>query len=185
MGTMKLVSLFSLVASVSAFVPQQTTPFGRSNTELYKKKIRQKFQFVPVLDLKDLPKPGKATSVVASGLDICIAVDEKGGLYALGNKCPPVNQPLAVGKVENGAIVDPILGSRFSLKSGSPVDWCPSIIGKVVGGLFVPTGVPTYKCRKGRNQVEVEVDVNYKLAFESEYWSGVLDAQGKANGKYY
>ena len=54
-----------------------------------------------------------------------------------------------------------------------------------MGGLFVPTGVASYKVRKARNQVEVEVDVNYKLAFESEYWTGVLDAQGKANKKYY
>ena len=28
-------------------------------------------------------------------------------------------------------------------------------------------------------------DVNAKANFEANYWSGMLDAQGKADGKYY
>ena len=38
--------------------------------------------------------------------------------------------------------------------------------------------------KQGQNLM-VQVDVNAKAAFEAKYWSGVLDAQGKANGKYY
>ena len=42
--------------------------------------------------------------------------------------------------------------------------------------------------RRGRSRagaVSVEVDVNAKTNFESGYWKGILDAQGKTDGGYY
>jgi len=144
-----------------------------------------KNEFRPCIPVADLPKPGGATSGVAGGLAICIAVDEKGAVYALGDKCPPINQPLSFGKVADGAITDPLLGTKFSLKSGDVVDWCPSGIGKILGGAFTPVGVPVFKVRTRGQNVEVNVDVNAKYNFETNYWSGVLDAQGKDDGKYY
>ena len=145
-----------------------------------------KEKYVPCIALKDLPKPGGATSGVAGGLAICIAVDPKGAVYALGDKCPPVGQPLSFGSVNSdGTIQDPVLGTKFSLKTGAVVEWCPTGIGKLLGGLFEPSGVPTYAVRKAGANLEVQVDVNAKANFESNYWSGILDAQGKANGKYY
>ena len=39
--------------------------------------------------------------------------------------------------------------------------------------------------KKGGANIQVEVDVNYKLAYESNYWRGILDAQGKTDGGYY
>ena len=68
---------------------------------------------------------------------------------------------------------------------GTVTDWCPTGIGKLHGGLFDPTGVPTYPVKKQGSNLMVQVDVNAKFAFEAQYWSGALDAQGKANGKYY
>ena len=184
---MKLIVLLSAIVGASAFAPHGS-PFNKG-TELYitngKPTINPKFKFVPVLRKDELPKRGQATSGVAGGLSICIAVDEKGGVFALGDKCPPVNQPLSIGKVGNGCITDPVLGTTFNLKSGQVVDWCPSIIGKVVGALFSPAPVPTYPVKSTGANIEVKVDVNYKLAYEQQYWDGVLDAQGKANGKYY
>jgi nitrite reductase/ring-hydroxylating ferredoxin subunit len=104
----------------------------------------------------------------------------------LGDKCPPVNQPLSFGKVgTDGTISDPVLGTKFSLKTGEVVQWCPSGIGKVLGGLFDPVGVPTYPVKAKGQTVEVQVDVNYKANFEADYWTGILDAQGKASGRYY
>jgi nitrite reductase/ring-hydroxylating ferredoxin subunit len=149
--------------------------------------LPSKLEYRPCLNVKDLPKPGSATSGVAGGLAICIAVAPNGQLYALGDKCPPVNQPLSFGKVNaDGTIEDPVLGTKFSLKSGEVVGkWCPSGIGKLLGGLFEPTGVPTYPVKKSGQFIEVQVDVNAKANFESNYWSGILDAQGKADGKYY
>ena len=148
-------------------------------------KYKPALKYVPCIPIEQLPKPGSATSGEAGGLAICIAVDSKGAVYALGDKCPPVNQPLSFGKVEGDCISDPVLGSKFSLKTGEVVSWCPSGLGKLLGGAFSPTGVPTYPVKKSGKFVEVQVDVNYKFNFEASYWSGILDAQGKDNGKYY
>lgn len=148
-------------------------------------KYKPALKYVPCIPIEDLPKPGSATSGEAGGLAICIAVDEKGAVYALGDKCPPVNQPLSFGKVQGGTINDPVLGTKFDLKTGEPVEWCPSGLGKLLGGAFSPTGVPVYPVKKSGKFVEVQVDVNYKFNFEANYWSGILDAQGKDNGKYY
>lgn len=150
-------------------------------------KYKSVVKYVPCIPIEDLPKPGKATSGVAGGLAICIAVDDKGTVYALGDKCPPINQPLSFGKINSskGTIQDPVLGTEFSLKTGEVVSWCPSGIGKLIGGAFTPEGVPTYPVKKSGKFLEVAVDVNYKLNFEANFWSGILDAQGKADGKYY
>lgn len=183
---MKL-AIFALLASgAAAFTTAPlNTAFTSKSALNMAGPFKSTLKYVPCLDVKDLPKPGFATSGVAGGLAICIAVDAKGGLFALGDKCPPVNQPLSFGKVVGNTITDPVLGTKFNLKTGEVEDWCPSGIGKLLGGVFDPVGVPTYACKKAGNTIQVQVDVNAKLNYESQYWSGVLDAQGKANGKYY
>ncbi|KAL9189235.1 hypothetical protein ACHAXT_011725 [Thalassiosira profunda] len=180
---MKSVIVAALVGSAAAFAP--STQVSR-NTALNAVKKGPSLKFVDCISKDDLPSPGSATSGVAGGLAICIAVDPKGAVYALGDKCPPVNQPLSFGKVgDDGTIADPVLGTKFSLKTGEVVDWCPAGLGKLIGGIFDPVGVPTYPVKAQGKSVQVQVDVNYKANFESEYWSGILDAQGKSNGKYY
>jgi len=183
---MKLAILVSLVAGAAAFVAPQKA--STSSTALnMAQKFRSKLKYVPCISVDDLPAPGSATSGVAGGLAICIAVDPKGSVFALGDKCPPVNQPLSFGKVNSdGTIQDPVLGTKFSLKTGAVTgDWCPSGIGKLIGGAFSPIGVPTYPVKKSGKNIEVQVDVNAKLNFEAKYWTGILDAQGKSDGKYY
>jgi len=182
---MKLAIFTTLVAGAAAFAP---SAFTRQGTALNMvDKIKPKIQYADCIDMKDLPAPGSATSGVCGGLAICIAVDPKGAIWALGDKCPPVNQPLSFGSVDSdGTIADPVLGTKFSLKTGQVVgEWCPAGIGKLLGGLFEPTGVPIYPVKKAGSKIQVQVDVNAKFAFEQGYWSGALDAQGKANGKYY
>merc|ERR1711935_1287469 len=151
------------------------------------KKFKSVEKYVPCISTDDLPAPGSATPGVAGGLAICIAVDPRGSVYALGDKCPPVNQPLSFGVVnEDATIEDPVLGTKFSLKTGQVVGaWCPSGIGKLIGGAFSPIGVPTYPVKKSEKNIDVQVDVNAKLNFEANYWTGILDAQGKSDGKYY
>lgn len=147
--------------------------------------LKPKLEYRPCIPLSELPKPGSATSGVAGGLAICVAVDEKGSVFALGDKCPPIGQPLSFGKVSSGTISDPLLGTTFSLKTGDVVKWCPAGLGKLVGGAFEPQGVPTYPVRQKGGFLEVQVDVNAKANFESNYWKGILDAQGKDSGAYY
>jgi nitrite reductase/ring-hydroxylating ferredoxin subunit len=181
---MKLAIIASLLTSAAAFAPQ---PQVERSTALNMAKYASKLQYVPCISVEDLPDPGGATSGVAGGLAICIAVDTKGTVFALGDKCPPVGQPLSFGNVNSdGTISDPVLGTKFSLKTGAVVGkWCPSGIGGLIGGVFSPSGVPVYPVKKNGKTIDVQVDVNAKLNFEANYWSGILDAQGKSNGKYY
>ena len=90
---MKLAVLASAIVGAAAFAPASVS---RQGTALNMAgDIKPKLQYVPCISTDDLPGPGKATSGVAGGLAICIAVDESGSLWALGDKCPPINQPLS------------------------------------------------------------------------------------------
>lgn len=62
-------------------------------------KSQSKFEWVPVVPINEAPSPGTAKSVFVADLDLCVAADEKGLLYVLGNKCPPANQPLSFSLV--------------------------------------------------------------------------------------
>merc|ERR1712194_705205 len=125
----------ALVGSAAAFAP--TSQVSRSSALNAAKKAAS-LKYVPCISTADLPAPGSATSGVAGGLAICIAVDFKGAVYALGDKCPPVNQPLSFGTVTDD------------------------------GTIFDPVGVPTYPVKAKGKVVEVQVDVNYKANFEAD-----------------
>jgi nitrite reductase/ring-hydroxylating ferredoxin subunit len=67
-------------------------------------------------------------------------------------------------------------------------DWCPfpPILGPLVlGNLAPPEKVSTFPVRSKGQNIEVFIDRNLKERFESKYWSGLLDAKGKATGDYY
>ena len=67
-------------------------------------------------------------------------------------------------------------------------DWCPfpPILGPLIlGNLAPPEKVATFPVRSKGSNIEVFIDRNLKDRFESKYWSGLLDAQGKATGDYY
>lgn len=151
--------------------------------------VKEKFDWVPILSISEAPAPGTAKSVFTSDLDLCVAADENGLLYVLGNKCPPANQPLSFSTVSNNIIKDPVLGTKIDIETGDVVQWCPSLLGKLLGPILGPkpenAGVPTFKVRSKNGQLEAYVQVNAKAAFESSYWKGVLDAQGKADGGYF
>ena len=42
-----------------------------------------------------------------------------------------------------------------------------------------------FQVRSQKGNLEVYVDVNARAEYESKYWTGILDAQGKADGGYY
>ena len=133
-------------------------------------------KFVPCLHLHELPRPGSATSCRVGDLSICIAVNDKGSVYALDDSCPPLKQSLSQGKVEAHTIVDPVLGTKFSLKTGEVVDWCPAGLGKLIGGAFKPENVRTYSVRQRGGVIEVGLD--RKATVEDVDGWGVFDDSG-------
>lgn len=150
---------------------------------------KSKEMWVPVTPISASPEPGTAKSVYVAGLDLCIAADEKGLLYVLGNKCPPANQPLSFSLVYNNIIKDPVLGTKINIETGDVVEWCPSLLGKLLSPLLGPepedAGVQVFKVRSKGGNLEAFINVNAKAEYENDYWTGILDAQGKADGGYY
>mmetsp|Transcript_13289 Transcript_13289/g.53301 ORF Transcript_13289/g.53301 Transcript_13289/m.53301 type:complete len:195 (+) Transcript_13289:83-667(+) len=188
------VALALFLAGVSALVPSRVLPTSTTraaparnvavNMVFGRTKPTQK-QFVPAVGQADL-KPGAAVSAICSGLDICIAVDTDGSVYALGNKSPVLGTPMALGPVKAGKIKDPLTGTSFSLKTGEVVGpWCPNFPFSLLFAAIEPAGLPVFKCKTSGAAVSVEVDINAKTNFESGYWKGILDAQGKSDGGYY
>uniref|UniRef100_A0A7S2FJC2 Rieske-like [2Fe-2S] domain-containing protein n=1 Tax=Octactis speculum TaxID=3111310 RepID=A0A7S2FJC2_9STRA len=195
MNTLSLILTLALVGSTQAFVPSGAISNGVTRAMPSKvsmmagkalKKGTKVMKFVDALPVSELPKPGTAKGAICGGLDVCIAVGTDGLIYALGNKAPPTGSPLKDGKVGTKTIKDAQFGTEFDLETGDVVGkWCPGGIGFLVGKLYPASSVPTYKVKKTGKSIQVEVDVNYKLDYEKNYWRGVLDAQGKTDGGYY
>ena len=146
-------------------------------------------EWVPVLKSNDIAA-GNLVPVEVDGLALLIAADLDGKIFAIANSCPHLGTPLENGRLGEGStIVCPLHKSAFSLESGDVVgDWCPfpPILGPVIlGNLAPPEKVSTFPVRAKGQNIEVFVDRNLKERFESKYWSGLLDAQGKATGDYY
>jgi len=141
-----------------------------------------------VCKTRDL-KPASLKAVFGAGQDILIATDKGGKTFAAANVCPHIGTPLDQGTVENGAIICPLHRSAFDLKTGKLVGpWCPAppLIGPLTGKLKSPRSLTIFPCRSNAGgDVQVLLDVNAKKRFDSQYWRGILDAQGKVDGGYY
>ena len=140
-----------------------------------------------VCSAKDL-QPSSLKAAFGAGQDILVATDKGGKLFATANVCPHIGTPLDQGTVEDGAIVCPLHRSAFALRTGKLVGpWCPAppLIGPLTGKLKSPRELKTFQVRKQGDKVQVLLDVNAKKRFDSNYWRGILDAQGKVDGGYY
>ena len=124
---------------------------------------------------------------------LAIVRDVSGKLVAIVDKSPYLGVPLSYGSVIecNGetCIRCPQSKTLFSLRTGKVVgDWIPfppvinNVLRLVVGDA---NDIIKYPLKVKNGKVQVEVDVNAKDRFESQYWRGLLDAQGKAEGRYY
>jgi len=140
---------------------------------------------------KDLAN-GDIRVACLGGLDICIGRTQGGKLFALGDKAPPTGVSFSLGaEIEGDTIVEAQYGCRFDCFSGMPVgDWCPQppLVGALVGAFMGgPQAVATFQVREAfmSSDLEVNVDINAKKAYEADYWKGLLDAQGKVDGTYY
>jgi len=145
-----------------------------------------KNQWVTVTD--KAPPPSTLKAGFGAGQDILVATDKGGKVFAAANVCPHIGTPLDQGTVENGAIVCPLHRSAFDLRSGKLVGpWCPAppLIGPLTGKLKSSRNLQTFQARSSGKGVQVLLDVNAKARFDSQFWRGVLDAQGKVDGGYY
>lgn len=185
---MKTILLLALVACAAAF---STMParMRATRSSLQMKSITKREEWVPVLKSNDIAA-GDLVPVEVDGLALLVAADLDGKIFAIANSCPHLGTPLENGRLGEGStIVCPLHKSAFSLETGDVVgDWCPfpPILGPLVlGNLAPPEKVSTFPVRAKGQNIEVFVDRNLKERFESKYWSGLLDAQGKATGDYY
>lgn len=148
-----------------------------------------KEEWVPVLKTSEIA-PGELVPVEADGLQLLIAADLDGSIYAAANICPHLGTPLDQGSISaQGTIVCPLHKSAFSLETGELVgDWCPfpPVLGPLVlGKLEPPKNLAVFNVRSKGSNIEVLINRNLKQEFESRYWAGILDAKGKATGDYY
>jgi len=149
-------------------------------------KIPDKKVWVTFADAKELSS-GNAVAGFQYGQEIAIVQDKAGALYALSNKIPPIGQPVTFCGIGKGVLEDPVTKTLFSLKTGKIIGtWCPSPLGRLLySRISSPTDLFTFPVRKQGGSLQVLINVNAKAQFESQYWRGVLDAQGKVDGGYY
>jgi nitrite reductase/ring-hydroxylating ferredoxin subunit len=76
---------------------------------------------------------GKAHCVKAQDVSL-VVVKVDGAVRAVENHCPHLGLPLGRGKIQNGEIVCPFHGSRFSLATGENTDWVSAVAGMKIPG---------------------------------------------------
>lgn len=172
-----------------AFVAPMAGVALRTNTQLRMAAVPTKEEWVPVLKTSEIA-PGELVPVEQDGLQLLIAADLDGAVYAVANICPHLGTPLDQGTVSSsGNLVCPLHKTSFSLETGEVVgDWCPfpPVLGPLVlGKLEPPRNLAVFNVRSKGANIEVRINRNLKAQFETNYWSGILDAQGKATGDYY
>lgn len=145
---------------------------------------------IPISEIK----VGTLKSVIISGLDICLACDYDGQVYALGNKGPPLGLPLSDGSIVadgDGTYLQCAQnGSLFNLRDGTvrPDTWIrsPPLVSNFLRLIFKePGAVPVYEIRDSGDMLQIYVNINARAQYEQKYWKGILDASGKADGGYY
>lgn len=140
--------------------------------------------WVPLVNTSEL-EPGELKAVFTSGQNILVSCDYDGQVYASSNICPHLGTPLTDGEVGDGVLTCAQHKSSWDLKTGELAGpWCPSppVLGPLLGKLQPPSALAVYPVREERGKIEALLDIDAVKEFESNYWKGLLDAQGKASG---
>lgn len=143
--------------------------------------------WVPLLSTSDIA-PGELKGVFAASQSILVSCDYDGQVYASSNICPHLGTPLTDGSIGDGVITCAQHKSSWDLSTGELAgEWCPypPLIGPLLGKLQGPRGLVVFPVRENAGQIEALVDVDARSDYEQDYWSGLLDARGKATGEYY
>lgn len=94
-------------------------------------------EFVPVLDLSELPEGG-LRSVVVAGQKVLLANDA-GTVRAIGGVCTHEQEDLANGDLEDGSVVCAMHFARFSLTTGAVLEG-PAAVPEPVYAVRVENG---------------------------------------------
>uniref|UniRef100_A0A7S2V0A4 Rieske domain-containing protein n=1 Tax=Fibrocapsa japonica TaxID=94617 RepID=A0A7S2V0A4_9STRA len=190
-----VVVLLCIAAGVNAFLPAPGMA-GSSAVRATSSQLKMggvpfaptKEEWIPVLKKSEIAA-GELVPVEQDGLQLLVIADFDGSIYCTANICPHLGTPMDQGSLGDGTIVCPLHKSAFSLETGELAgDWCPfpPLLGPLVLGKLEPAkNLATFAVRAKGDSIEVLVNRNLKQQFESKYWAGILDAQGKATGDYY
>jgi 3-phenylpropionate/trans-cinnamate dioxygenase ferredoxin subunit len=63
---------------------------------------------------------GRPSNVNLQGKSICL-VNDKGRFFAFDDQCTHAEAQLSMGELEEGEIVCPLHGARFSIQTGEPM----------------------------------------------------------------
>lgn len=111
-----------------------------------------------VLSASELPEGARQVVTVAGQKILLLHHNAK--IYAVANRCPHLNLPLAKGKITpEGAIVCPFHRSAFDLCSGQPQCWTPfpPVVGQLMGKLKAENPLPVFATRTEEGSIWVEV----------------------------
>lgn len=183
--------------SFVSFSPQKkpTKLFGKKNekkvpsTQMKGQVIPDKFEWVPILKISELAR-GDKIPITQDGQQLLLVVEsETGEIFCTAQASPFLSYPLSQGRTEGNAIICPQSQTKFDLETGKIMDqWCPfpPVLGPLVFGKLVPPrDLAVFPVRAKNGNIEVYLNRNFQSQFESQYWKGLLDAQGKATGDYY
>jgi len=140
--------------------------------------------WVPLVETAAL-EPGELKAVYTTGQSILVTCDLDGQVYASSNICPHLGTPLTDGSVGDGVLTCAQHKSSWDLKTGELAgEWCPfpPVLGPLLGKLQAPSRLAVFPVRENSGTIEALLDMDAVAEFESDYWKGLLDAQGKASG---
>lgn len=185
---------FRGISSPRELVSKSTRKVGRSHLRMGGDDFPVSMKWIQVGSVDDFPL-GEITSINAyKDESIAVVRDFDGKFTAIVDKSPYLGVPLSYGAVKETSdgvpcIECPQSKTLFSLQTGEVVgDWIPfpPVINNILRIVVGPANkVIKYPLRNKGNKVQIEVDVNVKDRFESQYWRGLLDAQGKTDGSYF
>src|SRR5438874_12994796 len=88
---------------------------------------------VPLGEAAEVPAGGLKT-FEAGGATVVVA--RVGDRYcAVDGRCPHMGGNLGRGRLEGGAVVCPVHGSRFDICTGEVLDWAPNLAGVRLPGI--------------------------------------------------
>ncbi|EME26685.1 ferredoxin component (biphenyl dioxygenase, Rieske iron-sulfur component related protein) [Galdieria sulphuraria] len=133
-------------------------------------------------------KPGDLKPFFVAGQSLLVVCDYDGQVYCTANVCPHLGTPLDQGLIGSGTLICAQHRTSWRLSDGKLAGkWCPypPILGPLLGKLKVPQDLSVFPVREMNGFIEALIDLDAAKEFESNYWRGILDAQGKATGGYY